>query len=109
MVTIPMSVRAIGEYAFTCCWNLRTAYVQSECQLRLSKCFGSETIILPSKRITVGDRSLWALRAVKQVMLPADLQQIGEAWFADTQIEQVIIPASVQVIRKWAFAECSKL
>lgn len=27
-LTVPVSVRSIGEYAFTCCWNLKAADVQ---------------------------------------------------------------------------------
>lgn len=102
-------MRSIGEYAFTCCWNLRTAQVQSGQTHKLERCFGSETILLPAKQTMVGNRMLWNLRKVKEVQFPADLQEIGESWLADTEIEKVVIPASVRTIRKWAFAECGKL
>lgn len=62
--------------------------------------------MLPSKQTCVGDKMLWDLRALKQVVIPEGVQRIGGYWFKSSEIETVHVPASVREIAACAFYAC---
>ena len=52
-----------------------------------------------SKRSTmVGNKFLWDLRRLKDVVVPEGVQEIGEQWFMNTGIERVTLPKGITVI-----------
>lgn len=43
------------------------------------------------------------------MVIPEGVQEIGDQWFKNAEIESVTIPASVTVIGKEAFSGCNNL
>ena len=54
----------------------------------------------------VGDRLLWDLRRLKDLVIPDGAQEIGEEWFMNSGVESVVVPASVEEIWAYAFYSC---
>lgn len=65
--------------------------------------------IFPAKRITVGDRALWDMRVLKEVVIPDGVERIGCYWFTDTDIISVYVPKDVREIQREAFYSCKNL
>ena len=59
--------------------------------------------ILSMNQTFVGDRLLFELRRLKNIVIPQGVQKIG------AEIENINIPKSVESIEKEAFCECENL
>ena len=75
----------------------------------LKNIVNSSVTILPSKQILVGDRLLWDLRALKEVVIPEGVERIAGYWFSSSVIESIEIAASVRELDANAFHCCKKL
>lgn len=56
------------------------------------------------------DKFLYENRAIRNVVLPANLQTIGRsAFYGCNSLEEIVVPASVKTIRDYAFYNCTHL
>ena len=112
-VTIPSSVKKIGDQAFYHCTKLSSVsfskglerigkYAFSSCALR--------SVTLPSTVKTVDERAFESCRSLKTVTLNNGLQTIERGAFGRCEaLEKIAIPASVSKLYGSSFAYCSSL
>lgn len=105
-VTIPASVKEIGEWAFTFCYQLSDIYLEdlrawTEAGEKYSDGFVSDYV--PKRLFLKGEH-------VTTLKIPDGIEKIGAYAFAHmTQLEQIEIPDSVKQIDWYAFLGCSGL
>lgn len=84
-VSIPNSVTAIEDYAFSSCYNL-------------------EEVELPQQTIYIGKSAFKDCSKLKSLSLPSSLKYIGRYAFSGNSITKVNIPASLEEIGDKAFS-----
>ena len=103
------ALRLIGGACFAGCDRLETIFVESGCAVDVRRCVGDRVRIAVDGRISVGGQSLEALHALRELVIPDGVEEIGDYWFEGSGIESVIIPASVRAIGREAFCKCGIL
>ncbi len=88
-VTLPSSLKTIGDEAFWFCGSL-------------------QNVTIPSGVTSIGARA-FGDTLLASVYLPSSLTSIGRSAFAYTNLEEVTIPVSVTSIGSGAFGSCSYL
>ena len=88
-ISIPDTVKTIGEYAF---WGTRNL----------------KSVKIP-KSVTTIEEAAFGISGITSVSLPDTLTSIGEYAFAGAKLKSVTIPGSVKMIRFSAFNECDEL
>jgi len=90
-ITLPDTVRSIGEGAFSGCWNL--------CEVNI-----------PDGVVEIGRLAFGGCRKVMELKLPDSLKKIGDGAFAGCwNLCEVNIPDGVVEIGRRAFNECRKI
>ena len=91
-VSIPASVKTIGDYAFYGCWRL-------------------SEIKIPSSVNKIGNYAFWNCSVPDRIIFEGNnLTEIGESAFADCySISEIDFPDSVKIIGKDAFKKCKSL
>ena len=113
-ITIPESIKRIGNHAFFGCESLYRIVFNSSLESICSSCFGYcaslEEIILPKSLKSIGKGAFQQCSSLKKVSILSELERIEEAVFFDCEsLEEVHLPDSVKIICKNAFAGCSNL
>lgn len=88
-VSIPSTVRSIGEYAFTATEELR--------------------IVTIPKGVTSIEESAFDCSHIRSISLPDTLTSIGKQAFRGTKLKSVNIPGSVKTMQINAFLKCNDL
>lgn len=102
-------MKSIGRLAFTSCHSLSVIYAPGS-RLPCTKIgFDTPVLVGPPKLQKIGNELLWDLRRVKEVIIPDGVNEIGERWFANSEIEVVKLPAYVRSIYTEAFQDCKRL
>lgn len=90
-VTIPGSVKTIGENAFNCCTSLKT-------------------VVIEEGVTTIGMAAFADCKSLTSVTIPKSVTSLGEGAFNGcTSLTSVTIPGSVKHIGKRTFQNCSAL
>ena len=89
-VVIPNSVTEIGRFAFRDCSNL-------------------SSITLPNNLQTIEQGLFGYCTSLESVIIPESVIEIGPNAFGESGIVEIIIPANVQIIGDSAFADCDFL
>lgn len=89
-VTVPESVRVIGQGAFE---HSRLAHIE----------------FLGSSRLKVIERRAFYETGLKEITLPDNLTSIGSGAFAGTYLKDIVIPQKTSLIEHGAFHDCEKL
>ena len=129
-VTIPASVKKIGNWAFSSntnltkvtvlgdaalgnmvfyfCKNLETVQLSNGVtdlgDLTFVGCLKLKSVNLPAKLKRIGNQTFSTTPLTGKIVIPEGVTSIGEDAFSSTQITEVRIPASVKTIGKSAFA-----
>lgn len=104
-VVLPDALEKVSSYVFDDCSKIKVIWVGNSStadSLRGNYCYNS-LAILPARSTMVGDRFLWGLRRMKNVVLSEGVREIGERWFMNSGVESVMIPVSVTEVGKEAF------
>lgn len=113
-ISLPSTLKAIGEYAFTDCKNLESFTVPDTVR-KLEKgvfnaCVGLKKVILPEGLQSIGDNCFFCCTSLKTVRVPDTVSSIGENAFSGcAELEKLIVPKNVKFIDNKAFAYCGKL
>jgi len=133
-VTLPSSIRVIGEYAFSGCNKLAKVnfpegltqigdYAFEDTALTgitlpsslrvlgngaFSGCSKLTKTNIPAKITEISARA-FANTAITSVTLPSSLKVIWDEAFAGTKITSITLPASIKNIGNYAFYECKSL
>ncbi|WP_373888030.1 leucine-rich repeat domain-containing protein, partial [Metamycoplasma hominis] len=111
-VTIPDSVKEIGESAFYGCKNLKEVILNEGLEKIGAEAFwdaGIKSITIPGSVKEIGESAFSNCENLKEVILNEGLEKIGAETFYDTKIESITIPGSVKEIGERAFCNCENL
>ena len=113
-ITIPNSVKSIGDYAFDSCSSLTSVTIpNSVTSIGASafySCSNLESVTIPNSVTSIGDYAFEGCTNLTSVTIPNSVTSIGEAAFSYcSNLTSVTIPNSVTKIESWAFYECEKL
>lgn len=111
-VTLPDTVKTIGECAFSGCYILKSVTLGNSVweieNNAFSDTFALESINIPDTVTVIGP---WAFRnsSISEITIPNGITYIEDGTFEGTQISEIVIPASVGYIDYRAFYRCEKL
>lgn len=108
-ISIPSTVKCIGENAFSECRSLSDIiFVDNSQLINISNhafyCTNISSIIVPRLLVSIGNIS-FELSNLKQMVFPSDcyLSEIGSFAFSKTQLKSIEIPNTVKQIGEYAF------
>ena len=113
-ITIPQSVKSIGNYAFSGCSFIEQVILNSNLikigYYSFYGCSSLKEISIPSSVTEIGDSAFEECSSLKEISFPSSVIQIGYSVLKNcTSITQVSIPSSITSIGKSFFNKCSSL
>ena len=113
-VTMPESIKYIGDYAFMICSSLNNVVipqnVESIGSAAFEMCKSLTEISIPDTVKYIGDYAFMVCESLKNIELPKNITTISEGMFWKcSNLEQIIIPQNVTKIEERAFETCTKL
>ncbi|MBP5175011.1 MAG: leucine-rich repeat domain-containing protein [Treponema sp.] len=113
-VSIPNSVKKIGEAAFYNCTYLKEINIpDSVTEIGHSvfyRCLELEKITIPSSVTTIGQNAFINCEALKTIKLPKNLKTIGNGAFEScSSLQNPEIPASVTTVGTGLFKGCNSV
>ena len=91
---LPDTLEKVGRYAFTNCPRIRMIWVGDRLNADGLRQQYASVVVLPVKML-VGDRLVFDLRRLRDVVIPEGVQKIGEHCFKGAEIESAAIPVSI--------------
>lgn len=90
-ITIPNSVKSIGDYAFDGCLSLTS-------------------VVIPGSVMSIGNSAFFSCTSLESVTIGNGVTNIGSSVFQNcTSLTSIIIPDSVTSVGDYAFADCYSL
>ena len=113
-VTIPNSVTSIGEYAFRGCTGLTSVTIGNSVTSigdeAFNGCSGLTSVAIPNSVTSIGKYAFADCSGLTSVTIPSSVTSIGNGAFDDCDgLTSVTIPNSVTSIGNSAFRNCSGL
>ena len=113
-VTLPKSLRKIGEYVFAGCIGLTEIIIPEDVTeigaSAFSGCEGLTSIVIPEGVTEIAERAFKKCYNLTSITLPTSLRKIEEGAFSDCdKLTSIAIPKGVTEIGPWAFNECNNL
>lgn len=113
-ITIPSSVKHIGDGAFSGCSGLSSIVIPNSITFisdnTFHNCSGLSTITIPNKVSSIGDNSFEGCTGLTSIAIPNSVTSIGRAaFYRCNKLTSVTIPNGVKSIGDMAFQECKNL
>ena len=113
-ITIPNSVKNIGDQAFFSCYNLTSIEipdsVKSIGEYAFSSCRGLTSIVIPNSVTSIGGSAFSGCSGLTSIEIPDSVTSIGEgAFYGCGGLTSITIPNSVTSIGVGAFNYCQQL
>ena len=99
-ITIPASVENIDSFAFNCCTSLAEINVNKNNAVYDSRDNCNAIIKTASNTLIIG---------CMNTVIPEGIESIGEYAFSGSALESITLPASLKSIGEYAFSECFSL
>ena len=111
-LTLPASLKSIGDYAFSYCINLKSvdwsnaASAAIETVAGFDYCYSLKSFVIPASTKTIGDEAFSNSEALTGVVIPEGVKTIGRLAFAGiTKLGAVVIPSTVTTVDELAFRD----
>ncbi len=112
-VTIPESIKSIGEYAFADCKNLAVVNFSEGLNFIGAEAFigcNIKTLTLPDSIVTIGNNAFDNCRNLTNVILPSNLERIELELFAGcTNLTTITLPKELKLVVEAAFTGCNNI
>ncbi len=116
-ISMPSSLKRIGQYAFWYCEKLKTDPlilpngIKTIEAMSFNHCISLNEVILPEfvERIEGGAFQGSGYTGVSSIHFPETLQSIGLAAFSSTKLKTLAIPGNCEFPDYWHFARCYQL
>ncbi len=112
-VTLPSTLKSIGENAFTTCASLKELIIpEGVTKIPTSMayyCTSLETLVLPSTIESIGNSAFRSCDLSNGVVIPEGCTSIGEYAFKGSGTPIVYLPSTLETVSKEAFKECPNL
>jgi hypothetical protein len=108
---VKYKVKAIGDNAFSSCWNLKTLTLAEGIESIGNSSFwniGVSELSLPSTLKSIGDDA-FAYIYIKSLVIPEGVESIGNYAFYGSGVENVELPSTLTSIGDYVFAWCDNL
>jgi hypothetical protein len=115
-LSIPSSVKSIGDSAFAACAGITSVAFQESSKVSsiganaFAGCSGLTFVYIPNSVLTIGDFAFADCLSLKSVTIPNSAVTIGDFAFADClSLKSVTIPKTIDTIHTTAFLTCLSL
>ena len=113
-VTLPATLTAIGQEAFSSCTALSSisipAKVTSIGDYAFSGCTALTTVTLKKGLTTIGSYAFYECTKLRSITIPASVTEIGRcAFYACTKLDTVTLYNGLKTIGAYAFSGCNRL
>lgn len=111
-VTVPGTVKYIGEAAFRRCSNLASVVLSDGLKHVGSKtfdgCSSLESVVFPESVVFIGEY-VCSLSGVKNISIPGLISEVPIGMYYGSAIEEFVLPKHVTLIKESAFEKCDGL
>lgn len=112
-ITIPDTVKNIGENVFKNCTSLKTVTIGKGIttipKQTFYKCTALESVTIPSTVTEIGQQAFYQCSSLASISIPSGVTTIGANAFCGTALTAVTIPNSVTSVGEGMFKYCSQL
>ncbi len=112
-ITLPESIKSLGDEAFYDCKALRSIDIPASIDALPRYCFYNcislTDVILPNSIKTIGKRCFFRCEKLSKINLPDSITVIGQDTFSDSGLTEISIPDAVTEICWGAFYSCRNL
>ncbi len=112
-VSLPGSIKTIGQYAFGDCDNLTTVElsegIETIGEWAFYKCENLTSMTLPDGLKTIEMNAFHECAKLKTISIPESVTEIRESAFAFSGLKSVTIPKGVTTIERYTFCLCREL
>lgn len=113
-ISIPNSVRRIGDGAFSSCCSLRTISIPKDVRTigdnTFSSCSSLREISIPEGVTSFGNYAFQNCYLLEEISIPESVRSIGNGAFAGCKsLEKISIPKDVSNIGEYVFNGCESL
>ena len=113
-ITLPSSLKEIGEVAFTDCKSITEIVIPENVDVikdfAFAGCTNLKSVTLPESMTRIGQGAFYRCESLQEINVPFQIETIEEFAFSScVSLKEVSIPKTVTAIKREAFKNCKGL